>query len=305
MPFGTIISNSTTAAVNTPSVQNFWAFCVERENIRLRKELGNPPPWTEDKILQEYHFCNIKREYDYGTRWYLNWVAVAPDKLDLLWKTILYRTVNNVAWFEQIGGVFGWQEWKSMSGDIVDYIEHAPPPYTPAHITLQSPDGKTRREHLYEQLYWLSEGLEDLAAQVYGASSLKAVWEHLKNVPYVGPFIALQIFRDLLLAKALPFSEDDFTYLGPGCRQGLLMIFPDIKNYRQQYAVLQEIQRLHPEELELNLGDMEHSMCEARKYWKLSQGGGRHRHYQPHLAPIGALAAVGSSTPSGALEASQ
>ena len=61
MPFGTIISNSTIAAVNTPSVEGFWNFCWERELIRVRKATGEPPPWTENKNPPNYHLFNLQK----------------------------------------------------------------------------------------------------------------------------------------------------------------------------------------------------------------------------------------------------
>ena len=36
----------------------------ERESIRKLREAGYPKPWTQDKILQTYRFCNVNREDD-------------------------------------------------------------------------------------------------------------------------------------------------------------------------------------------------------------------------------------------------
>src|SRR3972149_5560054 len=92
------------------SVAGFWEFCMEREAIRIRKEVDKlPPPWSVDTTLQKFHFCNVRREDDRGTLWYVNEVLpVADNATDLLWRTVLYRAVNNISWFEEIGAtVFG------------------------------------------------------------------------------------------------------------------------------------------------------------------------------------------------------
>lgn len=34
----------------------------EREVVRLRREAGEPKPWTDDPILRECSFCNVRRE---------------------------------------------------------------------------------------------------------------------------------------------------------------------------------------------------------------------------------------------------
>ena len=41
----------------------YWQ--VERENIRLQKEISKlPSPWTDDPILREFKFCQVFREDD-------------------------------------------------------------------------------------------------------------------------------------------------------------------------------------------------------------------------------------------------
>jgi len=39
----------------------------ERESIRIKREQGSEWPWTEDEILQQYKFTNVKREHDKTT----------------------------------------------------------------------------------------------------------------------------------------------------------------------------------------------------------------------------------------------
>lgn len=48
-----------------------WAvhWIIEREKIRIKKETGEPFPWTEDPILKAYRFCNVRREDDTVTKW--------------------------------------------------------------------------------------------------------------------------------------------------------------------------------------------------------------------------------------------
>lgn len=281
--FGTTIENFTYEDELPLNVEGFWTFCLERERIRLAKEAGEPFPWTRDKILSKYHFCNVRREDDYGTRWYVeNLAKRVSTPQDLLWKTTLYRAVNNIEWFKSIGGVFSLEQWRADPQDIYTLINVAQPPYSLAHKVLQGPDGADRKTHLIEHLTWLEVHIEDLTQQVFHASTLEDVWKYLQMAPFIGPFISLQIYRDLILVGALPFSDNDFVYLGPGCRRGLELLFPEIKQYKQQYWSLQEIRDLHPDNLELSLGDVEHAMCEWRKYQGLKAGGGRHRFYHPH-----------------------
>ena len=276
------------------TISDFWDFVLEREKIRLRKLSKQPRPWTQNILLQNFVFCNIRREHDHGTVWYMEHVVPSAQGEfdDLLWKTVLYRAVNNVQWFEQViegmYPVFSRHEWQTHNNAIRSRIDNGPPPWSPAYIILQSPDGKDRKTHLYQLLEFLDKDLDALVWYMAGAAKLEEIWKRLQKIPYVGPFIALQIYRDLMLAGAFPnFSDNDFTYLGPGARKGL-EILSGQHNYRVQYEFLKELLNQQPEYLEpkLTLGDLEHCVCEARKFWGLEEGGGRHRLYKPRETAV-------------------
>jgi hypothetical protein len=53
----------------TPVQLRFIYWIKERELIRIRKENGDPLPWTKDAILRDHRFCNVNREHDAVTRW--------------------------------------------------------------------------------------------------------------------------------------------------------------------------------------------------------------------------------------------
>lgn len=70
----------------------------ERESIRLKKEAGEPKPWTDDEILQSYRFCNVRRMDDKVSRWLMvNWyppVAKYADNTFTLVAAVLARFFN-------------------------------------------------------------------------------------------------------------------------------------------------------------------------------------------------------------------
>lgn len=53
--------------INDPVIA-FFNFCKERENIRLKREMGIPFPWTQDPIFQKGRFLNVFREDDRGSK---------------------------------------------------------------------------------------------------------------------------------------------------------------------------------------------------------------------------------------------
>ena len=72
----------------------YWQ--VERENIRLQKEVSNfPPPWTDDPILQQYKFCQVFREEDRTTRWFKKHIREPMrENTDVLMATVIFRWFN-------------------------------------------------------------------------------------------------------------------------------------------------------------------------------------------------------------------
>jgi hypothetical protein len=50
-----------------------WQYWIkEREAIRQLKGAGFSQPWTDDEILQQYRFCNVRRMDDKVSQWLLN-----------------------------------------------------------------------------------------------------------------------------------------------------------------------------------------------------------------------------------------
>ena len=56
-------------------VAAFFAFCREREAVRMRRASGKPSPWSEDPIFQRGRFLNVFREDDRTTKSIFKFVA--------------------------------------------------------------------------------------------------------------------------------------------------------------------------------------------------------------------------------------
>ena len=76
-------------------MQAFFDFMIERERIRVAKEANRPFPWTDNEVLREHKFTNVKREDDRTTRWMRkNWTsphAADSDIGELLFNCALFR----------------------------------------------------------------------------------------------------------------------------------------------------------------------------------------------------------------------
>jgi hypothetical protein len=299
------------------NLKGFWEFVAERQRIWYRRFVKRlPPPWTKDRLLKSYKFTNVYRELDYGTIWYMKHVVPFAKKsvremltrdrkpfydkrINLLWLTVMYRLVNRVETFEEVGFLpyFWWgskcNEWREKlekrkrRGDQI---------FTNAHLTLPTHTvGQTKIDKYMEVLDDLHEvKLLPVFTAIQEAKGLEDVFKALLKIKCVGRFIAYEVCCDLILAKAIPFTENDWVNPGPGCMRGINLIWPrhhtreeyqgDIRwLMKRQEAMFKGYDlKFHQYNHPLTLRGIEHSLCEYQKYYKMQRKVGKQRmHFVP------------------------
>ena len=65
-------------------VAAFFDFCRQRELVRIRRESGAPPPWSNDPVLQRGRFLNVFREDDRGSKAIVRFAEALSDDLPRL-----------------------------------------------------------------------------------------------------------------------------------------------------------------------------------------------------------------------------
>jgi hypothetical protein len=282
----------------------YWA--TERENIRLKKLEGYPPPWTGDPILQKYRFCNVNRRHDRVSQW-------------LLWNVLNHCDYfDNVMVFVKWVALCRWVNWPPTLSDIIladgDLITNKnirlkkigvlidkkcgdSKAWTGAYM-IRAPSKKkypgiTKGAFVAETVVG---GLDAVSAQLRAAlkqNSAQAVWELLCSVPNWGTFMAGQVVADLTYTPLLEAAGDLNTWApqGPGSRRGFnrLMGRPlydriqaeewsdRLQDWRGQVAAAIGS--------ELNLMDLQNCLCETDKYLRVKAGEGRPRStYKPETA---------------------
>ena len=81
----------------------YWYFACERQNIFWKKINGESAPWTDDKILQEYKFCNSYRVNDRVSQYLLKNVIYNGKKYsdeDMLFRILLFKLFNKESTWE-------------------------------------------------------------------------------------------------------------------------------------------------------------------------------------------------------------
>ena len=259
--------------------QDFNNFMVERHNIYLRRFIqGDPYPWTEDPILNEYSFCNVYRELDRVTIWIReNWREPYADHRNLPFAMAVARQINWPDTLEEIGFPEKWEPEK-VKAIMQDRMTRKEKVYTGAYM-LTGTLGGTKIEQTVDKI------LTPLYARFpCHFSSLEDSWRSF--LPYAGfsGFMAYEVVTDLRHTKWLRNAPDIMTWAnpGPGAKRGLNRIHgrevtQSVPREKQIQEMRELLELLNGKPLPLEMRDIEHCLCEFDKYERVRLGQGKPR----------------------------
>jgi len=266
-----------------------------RETIRLKRAAGEPPPWTDDPILQQYRFCNVRREDDKVTIWIRENIRERyVDHPELWWMLALARTIN---WPDTIAEIIAADAWSTRQG------------FTPSDMTPILEARKARGEKVETGAYmirpesdhtvfWFSWSKQRYVAEVV----LGRLWDdraQWNNIPTTlaakhawlmghrgwGPFMAFQAVVDMCFTPILSSAEDwgKWAAAGPGTLRGLNRLNErNPKVPLSQERALNELKALEAllrKETDVNFDwtDVPNICCEVDKMLRIKNGEGRPR----------------------------
>lgn len=205
----------------------FWLlhWICERERIRIKKDTGEPRPWTTDPILSEWRFCNVDRNQDKETKWiHTHIIGRYPDH-DALWiNLVIARFINWSPTLEHCGFYEEFdQQYRDHFVNTIEWLRDGDPPekiYTGAYMIPAGPEGIDKHIYLADTVFmplWAKR------SEVPGLKSL-CDWDHfLRQVPLMGDFLRNQIITDLRYTRygKDAWDWDSFLLAGPGTMRGL------------------------------------------------------------------------------------
>lgn len=281
----------------------------ERHLIYHRRFRGKLPwPWTKDKILQTYSFCNVYRELDKVTIWVRENIREPyADHPNLPFMLAVARQINWPDTLQEIMDEGGWPvrgfDPKKMRKIMLARQARGDKLYTGAYILngqLGSRYKKGKDDKAYYTCHVVLQTAWDLRHRINAVMkdthSMKHTWYAFLDGFGWGPFTAYEVVCDLRYTKWLHNAKDRLTWAnaGPGAKRGLDRLANRPKSKRPVAEELtQEMIKLHgiiapvwrrrfsyyPP---LELREIEHSLCEFDKYERVRRGQGRPKAtYQP------------------------
>jgi hypothetical protein len=268
-------------------------FIAEREQIRIRRANGEPKPWTDDKILGTWSFCNVRREDDRVTRWVAeNWRTPHADDPDVWFAMAVARLVNWPDSLAELGYPVPWDRERFVA-------------------VLQG--RAARGETAWGSAYNISNGGSTAPKAVHIAGVLDKLWQaratlrpragerlaeyhgRLMQRDGLASFMAAQIVADLKYVEPLRSAADWSTFAasGPGSRRGLNRVLGQPVDAPWQEAdwrkairkmrdsIAQDLQRMGLGDLHAQ--DLQNCLCETDKMMRVKLGEGKpKRKFVPH-----------------------
>lgn len=287
-PSGNLAPYSPLAPAGLPAVDSelqillYWI--REREAVRKAKVAGLPKPWTQDRLLQSYRWCNVSRMDDkVSLELMAGWYDRNASPLTLLVASVLGRLVN---WPESLldatdGSPFRMEHLSRVRRLLKARGERGEKVFTGAYVVPGVP-GKNKVDSTLDLAEFVSIKATDILK-----NSLRETWTRLIALDGLGGFLAGQMTADLAYLSAGESWPDRFSWapVGPGSARGLNRLLGKQKNRAVKQAQFDHelsayIALLKPmipvihEDRRLGAQDYQSTLCEFDKYRRLQLGEG-------------------------------
>lgn len=310
--------------LNLENFRHLHRWILDRYAVHIRKDVQKlPAPWTDNPIIQEYRFTNVRREHDKETRWVIENVCSAQMTEANKWMNIiLFRMINKSETCKNFMPIdFDNVNWQR----IVEYTMSLDPEYSVftsafytsglkrisaqkcGHLTAfkdkdQGVPPLISVIQYCQQLYEEGELVYDLCH----CDNAHKIFDTLAKVDGIGYFLAYQMLIDWTYCPEALVSENEFVVAGPGAQSGLDYVFAnrDGMTYEESLFWLRDnwqticdwlqlpwnpdeiFTDLDPEDRHMNVMSLQNCHCEISKYIRAVNGTGRPRnkyHYKEEI----------------------
>lgn len=262
--------------------KEFFYWIEERHNIHLKRSGGQSKPWSSDEIFQTTRFCNPFRENDKTTVWFReNLRENLRDSENVFMATVIFRWFNYIPTGEILKRHKLFTEWDSDFAKTI--LANVPKLITGAYI-IKTPDNMTKLDGISWCIDVVKESESHAVRTIKELNSLQKTTDYLLGFPFLGKFMSYEIATDLRHTHFLENANDIMTWAnpGPGAKRGLNRLYerdlnftqPDEKFVEEMRYLLSIADEYLPNLYkDMEMRDIEHSLCEFDKYERVKYGG--------------------------------
>lgn len=273
------------------SLDRFLYWIWERHRIHLKRQCGDPKPWTDDQILQDFFFTNPYRENDKITVWFREHIRdPRRDNPSVLFATICYRWFNTIPTGEALieAGLLDKWETPRAVALLTRMRDNDEKVFTGAFTITNGASPKPKVRFICEDCIapiWY--GRADLIDASRGWETMEAAHKYLRRYTGFGGsgFMAYEVVCDLRYTWVLKDATDKCTWSnpGPGAQRGINRLLQrplgtPVKDWPEKSQwLLENMQTKLSKMPKFEMRDCEHSLCEFDKYCRAMYNEGRLR----------------------------
>lgn len=278
--------------MNPKMLKIFFDLALERQRIYIKKEAGEPKPWTDNRIFQDYFFTNVFRDQDKVSKWIIDNVCKKTfSSLDYKHRLlILTRYIGRIETLKDLN----LASFYSLKSSLLQRESNGEKIIHGAYITNSC--SRPPMQYIFDTIEQMEKvGFENS----YKNNSIQKSTEWFKQFPGIAGFMGYEYATDLTYCKEfLSNAEDKFTWanLGPGCNRGINILKEENnlnkrnKNYLEDMQKILSLWKIYfrdmnniPVRIAVPcIRDIEHWLCEFSKYVKYTCSKGvsfKHRKY--------------------------
>lgn len=280
------------------TIEKFFNIARERYNILLRRQAGQPKPWSEDIIFQKNRFCCVHREDDRTTIWFRENMRdkVRDNSKAALLSIVAFRWFNKI----EIGKILKDSAleletgfFNSIEARKRTLYEYPKGPWVTGAYIIKTPDGMNKLDGV---LWCIEEFQKNMIEGAFekllaSKSSMEEACRKLQTSPYLGRFMAYQICADAQYTCLLENAPDIYTWAqpGPGSTRGIGRVFyNDVDKFKYGSAKDEKEVIKHFVELieyskdnkywpaewpKWDMQTVQNMCCETDKYYRAQEGG--------------------------------
>lgn len=224
----------------------YWYFAYQRQEIFFKRLLGEPQPWTTDKIMLNYKFCNVYRACDRVSQYLIKNVIYSNKSYssdDTLFRIILFKIFNKIETWEFLESELGdihlsTYDFPTFSRLLEEMLATGNPIYTNAYMSCASKAygyDKKHQNHLKLIEYMFFS--DHIIHKITSSNSFRELYEIFKSYPLLGGFMAYQLATDINYSEVTNYNEHSFCKAGPGAERGIKKCFKDTGGKSNEYVI--------------------------------------------------------------------
>ena len=268
-------ANSLDGLIIEDPVQSFFDYCKKREAVRVKRELGEAYPWSDDPILQKGRFLNVFREDDKVSKSIIKFAEPAKEDLPLLIQALFFsRWCNRDSTIDKLSlddladpealkeKLLGLEQWENFTAYPVEDSYWGDKLYN--RIDASTNKFFEKKEELVKLV------LNSSKSVITATENINKQFKMANNFPIFMALIDIAWFRE----DVIPITTDVPTGIGAEPYLDRLQKFLNLNNHQDVGTKMIELQKkFWPEaKREFYPIDIEYQSCECRKYFSYVNG---------------------------------